>query len=385
MELDKEIWYIDRKDVENSTFLKFSLVAAHDLQGVILPNRHVSTNYCPWKYKGAECGFTNSIKAVGASFKVHRPLRGFSTVTPVGWETVVPSFETFNAYFNHVSNVSEELATSYLAGAEYTTVIITPADDPSMPEGTSLELRQYEYTQGARWELDSNGYISHYYTNNYEPVTEEGFLFIDHLYEQTMELPAEVSFKILLWSIESRPPVDQYSNEQLYDYVIGPEFNYSYLFLAPIIEMKPAGGGFFAPKFTSPPSVRLGTADINTSVSLVGAPVDSIEVLSGGQGYPNAVELLEINSTGVGTGLQASAVASGGVVQSASVDAPGSGYTGHLYVETLPYDTTVYFDAHDNACPAEEDLCSKTLKGCTVRFPSFVPFGGFPGINSRSG
>jgi len=384
MELDKEIWYVDRKEVENSTYLKFALVAAHDLQGVTLPNRHVSTNYCPWKYKGAECGFTNSIKAVGASFRVSRDLRGLDEVAPVGWDGIGPSFETFNSYFNHVSNVSEELATSRLTGAGYNTVIITPAEDPSMPEGTSLELRQYEYTQGVVWELDSNGYISHYYTNNYAPVTEEGFLFLDHLYEQTMELPASISFKVLLWSIESRPPVDQYSNEQLYNYVSN-NLNYSYPFYRPVIELKPQGGGFVVPKFTSPPSIRLGTADININVSLIGAPVDSIEVLSGGQGYPDAVELLEINSTGVGSGLQASAVASGGVIQSASVDAPGSGYTGHLYVETLPYDTLVYFDAHDNACPAEEDLCSKTLKGCTIRFPSFVPFGGFPGINTKRG
>jgi len=55
-----EIWYIDRKAVENPAYLQFELTAAYDVHGVKLPARTVTANACPWKYKGTECGYDGS-------------------------------------------------------------------------------------------------------------------------------------------------------------------------------------------------------------------------------------------------------------------------------------------------------------------------------------
>lgn len=56
--IDSEIWFIDRKASENAVFIEFELTAAFDLQGVRLPRRQVIQNVCPWKYRGAECGYS---------------------------------------------------------------------------------------------------------------------------------------------------------------------------------------------------------------------------------------------------------------------------------------------------------------------------------------
>lgn len=55
--LDREVWFIDRKSAENKIFVEFELAAAFDVAGVMLPRRQVIQNTCPWKYRGAECGY----------------------------------------------------------------------------------------------------------------------------------------------------------------------------------------------------------------------------------------------------------------------------------------------------------------------------------------
>ena len=56
--IDREIWFIDRKSAENKIFIEFELAAAFDVAGVMLPNRQVIQNVCPWKYRSTECGYT---------------------------------------------------------------------------------------------------------------------------------------------------------------------------------------------------------------------------------------------------------------------------------------------------------------------------------------
>jgi lambda family phage minor tail protein L len=43
-----------------------------------------------------------------------------------------------------------------------------------------------------------------------------------------------------------------------------------------------------------------------------------------------------------------------------------------------------YFDINDNPCGADNDRCSKTMRGCTARFGLNVglPFGAFPGVKA---
>lgn len=53
-----DIWYIDVKKSENKLSITWELASAFDLQGVKLPRRQIIQNYCQWKYRGGECGWT---------------------------------------------------------------------------------------------------------------------------------------------------------------------------------------------------------------------------------------------------------------------------------------------------------------------------------------
>ena len=54
---EDEIWYIDRVASENPQAVEFELTSKLDLTNLALPRRQV-LEHCPWKYRGAECGYT---------------------------------------------------------------------------------------------------------------------------------------------------------------------------------------------------------------------------------------------------------------------------------------------------------------------------------------
>ena len=56
-EFPPEIWYIEQKTAENKEYVEFELSSALDFQGVQLPRRQIIQNYCPWRYRGSECGY----------------------------------------------------------------------------------------------------------------------------------------------------------------------------------------------------------------------------------------------------------------------------------------------------------------------------------------
>lgn len=56
-----DIYYIDRKANENKIAIEFELAAAFDITNVKLPRRQIIQNMCPWKYRGAECGYTGNV------------------------------------------------------------------------------------------------------------------------------------------------------------------------------------------------------------------------------------------------------------------------------------------------------------------------------------
>ncbi len=53
-----ETWYIDRVSGENQQFVEFELAPKIDLINVSLPRRTIE-EFCPWKYKGKECGYVD--------------------------------------------------------------------------------------------------------------------------------------------------------------------------------------------------------------------------------------------------------------------------------------------------------------------------------------
>lgn len=59
-EFPDDIYFIERKTSENKSAVEFELSASFDVQGVKLPRRQIIQNICPWKYRGAECGYSGS-------------------------------------------------------------------------------------------------------------------------------------------------------------------------------------------------------------------------------------------------------------------------------------------------------------------------------------
>jgi lambda family phage minor tail protein L len=53
-----DVYYIDRKSMENRELVEFELASSCDLVGVSVPRRQVVQNVCSWKYRGPECGYT---------------------------------------------------------------------------------------------------------------------------------------------------------------------------------------------------------------------------------------------------------------------------------------------------------------------------------------
>lgn len=59
-EFPREIFYIDRKTVENRDVVEFELAAAFDLAGVRAPKRQCIPNLCQWEYRSPECSYTGN-------------------------------------------------------------------------------------------------------------------------------------------------------------------------------------------------------------------------------------------------------------------------------------------------------------------------------------
>lgn len=55
-----ESWFVEQKVSENRYQIEWELSSAFDVQGIMLPYRQVIQNSCPWKYKGAECGYAGT-------------------------------------------------------------------------------------------------------------------------------------------------------------------------------------------------------------------------------------------------------------------------------------------------------------------------------------
>ena len=60
-EFPREIYYVDRKIIENRDVVEFELAAAFDLAGVRAPKRQCIANICQWVYKSNECSYNGSL------------------------------------------------------------------------------------------------------------------------------------------------------------------------------------------------------------------------------------------------------------------------------------------------------------------------------------
>lgn len=56
-EFPEDVYYIERKTSETSLSISWQLASKIDLEGLQIPRRIITQNYCVWKYRGGECGY----------------------------------------------------------------------------------------------------------------------------------------------------------------------------------------------------------------------------------------------------------------------------------------------------------------------------------------
>lgn len=55
-----DVFFIERKTQENSMVITWQLASVLDLEGLKLPRRIITQNYCQWRYRSSECGYTGA-------------------------------------------------------------------------------------------------------------------------------------------------------------------------------------------------------------------------------------------------------------------------------------------------------------------------------------
>jgi phage-related protein len=55
-----DIYYLERKASENALSITWQLASILDLEGLQLPKRIITQNYCQWRYRSSECGYTGA-------------------------------------------------------------------------------------------------------------------------------------------------------------------------------------------------------------------------------------------------------------------------------------------------------------------------------------
>jgi len=59
-EFPLDVFYIERKTSENALTITWQLGSVLDLEGLQLPRRVITQNYCQWNYRSSECGYTGA-------------------------------------------------------------------------------------------------------------------------------------------------------------------------------------------------------------------------------------------------------------------------------------------------------------------------------------
>jgi lambda family phage minor tail protein L len=76
IELNRDVYYVERKTNENSLFVEFELASAFDIQGIQVPRRTIIAARCPWKYQdttqgGCDWPVDNKITISGVEYTVY--------------------------------------------------------------------------------------------------------------------------------------------------------------------------------------------------------------------------------------------------------------------------------------------------------------------------
>jgi len=70
VEFPRDVFYVDRKTIENKNTIEFELASILDVEGIKLPARIVVSNRCTWQYRGQGCLYESE---ANRNVEVHGP------------------------------------------------------------------------------------------------------------------------------------------------------------------------------------------------------------------------------------------------------------------------------------------------------------------------
>jgi len=359
-----DIYYIERKTSETSLSISWQLASKIDLEGLQIPRRIVTQNYCVWKYRGTECGYNGPPVANERDM----PLSGDGAAASNNYINAVNAFRTARAAVRNAEytlnlangqvivncNVNTlPIATTYskLTGPDYSFAIVVN-DQPlfGVVQGSVVDVtsttRDYRPTRTVSWDnpqdLFTPGVVST--TSSIGPLSQ---------IDLWQEVPAEGGTTVL-------QVVASYYSESIPISFAFPEpqektqytFTGAGIVVAPPTQIGIVNGNIVS-LVTSGAGYRVGPQRQST---LTGA---------------RSIGLIDKSGTLCSQSTAAAAAAqvalSAAIVQFNSAQAALAAATA-----ALPNDSTLF----------QEDVCGKRLNSCQIRFGSSnLPFGSFPGAN----
>lgn len=353
-EFPTDIFFIERKVAETNQLVTFELSSALDLEGLELPKRIITQNYCIWDYRGAECGYAGP------------PVAGVDDGPPVpsGASSSDPTIVAYLAASTAVGNRRRDLSR---AQAAYNIALNRQTVECSTTGGGESEFNLGSVTAegfvATEWSFAlCSGSLSNpvmimwrgaFKTpadTDYVVGTTRFATTLDRpMYEVQKQLSATVSGTRVLdpleWDVSSRTRATFAFQDDNGNWLAV----WSGQYIAGITDDF-SGLGV---------SYRRGGQRLNAASSI--GPLHYAKRLDPATACSTATAALAVASgelvtaSGAYVAAQAAFVAASGAVSSSGLSAVISG----------------------------ADICGKRVSSCRLRFPtSALPFGGFPGANT---
>jgi lambda family phage minor tail protein L len=349
-EFPVDIFYIERKSSETSLSITWQLSNKIDLEGLQLPRRVITQNYCLWKYRGSECGYTGPPIANERD----QPLTGIDGSTQA---------------FIDASNALQA-ARSYQRNAQY-----------------SLNL--------ARGQVLLNCNNAHLpILTSYANLIGPDYSFALVVSGQPLFGIAESNVVDLQGTTASYREGISLSTDQMFsppdDNAIGPLYQIDLVASGtpvasgetPLVVVK----SFYSENY--PVSFAFPTVDPSAPGSFSNLPLlavvsgQTVALVSSGVGYqrgPQRNASLKglyaiglIDTTGTSCADAQAAVAAGeATLNSANSQLQSAQATYDAALAALPSGSTIF----------NQDVCGKRLNSCRLRFGTQLPYGAFPGAN----
>lgn len=333
-EFPPDVFYVERKTAETNQYITFELASPLDLEGLQLPRRVITQNYCLWKYRGAECGYTGPPVAD----VYDRPLTGDNDSQE--YVDALSAYEAARADYN-TALAAYNVAAATASGACDPSVVSVAAQRFYYGAGQSDFGLTFAMVNGASVGLVMwNGAII--------SSSDTGYRVSNRTSNTTYDGGSGALYSIIYASGTSR--TEQYSLSRS-----SPSF-------------------VFTPEDGQARGVWNGAlVTVIEEEDLTSTPAYVIGSLRTSTGFPTMafVDELDYDNSGCGAATDAANTAAATLATATNtLNSTKAAYDAAL--DNLPTNSAVY----------GQDQCGKRLSSCKLRFGTgALPFGGFPGAN----